>query len=53
MENVKVHDGKNHSLENSEVVCLLNTNALNFKDKAVIFNSMCNLKYFSEYKKNI
>lgn len=28
MENVKVHDGKNHPLENSEVVYLLNTNAL-------------------------
>lgn len=28
MENVKVHDGKNHLLENSEVVYLLNTNAL-------------------------
>lgn len=28
MENVEVHDGKNHSLENSKVVCLLDTNAL-------------------------
>lgn len=28
MENVKVHHGKKHSLENSKVVCLLNTNAL-------------------------
>lgn len=35
MENVKVHDGKKHSLENSKVVCLLVTNALSFKGMAV------------------
>lgn len=31
MENVKVHVGKKHPLENAEVVYLLNKNALEFK----------------------
>lgn len=35
MENVKGPNGKKHSLENSEVVYLLNTNSLDFKGIAI------------------
>lgn len=45
MENVKGHNGKKHSLENSEVY-LFNINALEFKGIPVH-----NYEYFSEYKK--